>query len=64
MCPTMSAFAKLQMTTSCCVLIEVGDELVGDAGCAHLRHQVVGRDLLRRHEDAILAADTAARVRS
>ena len=28
---------------------------VGDAVGAHLRHQIVGRNLLRRHQDAILA---------
>ena len=53
--PTMSAFAKLQMTTWCRREREVGDEVVGDPRRAHLGHQVVGRDLLRGNEDAILA---------
>ena len=55
MCPTMSALAKLQMTTWCSPRREVGDEVVGDPRRAHLRHQIVGGDLLRRDEDAILA---------
>ena len=52
--PTMSALAKLQMTTWCRPP-RCRRRAVGDARRAHLRHQVVGRHLLRRHEDPILA---------
>ena len=50
----MSALAKLQMTTWCSLRGKVGDEVVGYPRRAHLRHQIVGRNLLRRDEDAIL----------
>ena len=35
-------------------VLHVVDERVGEAGRAHLRLQVVGRDLRRRHQDAVL----------
>ena len=35
--------------------VDVGDERVGDALRAHLGHQIVGRHLLRRDQDAVLA---------
>ena len=55
MWPTMSGLAKLQMTTSCWLRGDAGDERVGDTRGAHLRLEIVGRDLGRGHQHAALA---------
>ena len=53
----MSALAKLTMITSNAVSLDRLDHRVRDAGGGHLRRQVVGRHLLRRHQRAVFPAE-------
>ena len=56
-CPTMSVFAKFTTMTSCFALASASTTRSVTRGRAHLGLEVVGRDLRRRDEDALLALE-------
>ena len=56
-CPTISAFAKFITITSKSFLPMASSTTFGDALRAHLRLQIVSRDLRRRHHLALFAGE-------